>query len=432
MYFLNYVKILIFIFIITPLNSKELSLSESTSIELQLGEKYKNKQITIIDLSISPSNPNLIYYTFSVDNSSLKQIVLHNIKINKSFIIKNGNEPIFLKKNSSFAWHPSGKVLIFTSKISNNIERLFSLRIYQDNLSTRYSYKVFELVFIGASNEKAINRDPSFNKDGSILYFSRKDKNTNGFDIFYIEDFNEKLKEKKCGNLEFEVLVDNDFDQILPKPSPLDYEDDNQVVAYLSTEYDTRYTPKSKIQYIKYDLYLFDNEDEEEYKITSCSGFKPYPFFWSPNGESIYLLKAKRLKSTSPELMDKKLNMINLYNFKILKEDFSGFSFIPLTNGKTDILVHNVNERIHSLSFLVNNSSFLISSFNDKLKQSYSIKYFNSKKWINRENSFLEDLYSIQSVIPNIFNIDNTKENKFGIININDNKILKSILLLEK
>ncbi len=332
-----------------------------------------------------------------------------------------------MRNGVKLTWHPSGKVAIFTSVTSEKNERLFSIRLYQDELNTKYSFKIFELVFIDKINEEALNRDPCFNSDGSVLYFSRKDADTNGFDIFYIEEFNKKLKEKRCGNLEYEVLIEEDFDQIFPKPSPVLTDDENQLLAYISTASKSQVNSQ-RFTYKYYSLNLFDIDDEESYQISSCSGFNYYPFFWGEDGKSLFSLEAKELNSKNLSLMDKNRNKINLYNYKILKADFSGFNFITLTNGKTDILVEDIKENFSYFPRLKDSDIFIISTYDEIIKDKYSIKLFDKTKWCIRDEKFLIPIHSENSFNP----ILNTKNNKNTISEtlffIHNNRIVKSKL----
>ncbi len=434
MYSINYFILLSFLSILLNFSliaeENQKLVTENITNNQKLDNLITEGNYNISNLTVSPTNANLLLYSISKRNSDTisSQLVIHNIKTNKYYIITHGGKKLLMRKGVKLTWHPSGKVAIFTSVTSEKNERLFSIRLYQDELNTKYSFKIFELVFIDKINEEALNRDPCFNSDGSVLYFSRKDADTNGFDIFYIEEFNEKLKEKRCGNLEYEVLIEEDFDQIFPKPSPVLDEDDNQLLAYISTDSKAQVN-SNKFSYKYYSLNLFDTEEEELYKITSCSGFNYYPFFWAKDGKSIFSLEAKELNSKNLTLMDKNKNEIDLYNYKIMKADFAGFNFIPLTNGKTDILAKNIKEKIFYFPRLKDSDIFLISIYDDIMKDKYSIKLFDKNRWSNRDENFLIPTNYNNSFNPVLsYNVDNKNEISETCFLIQNNKIIKSKL----
>ena len=385
----RYVILYLIIIICSNLFSTEIELSEVKEI---LANNMKKIDMGFIsNVQIAPSNENLVSFEARYDDKTVK-LFLFNIETNKMFQIESANyakskksKKRYYLKDRGLSWHPTEDWFTFYGNGYNNRDQIFLCKVLVPQLINSFSIKGFRVAIREKKGIGSYYANPSFNSTGDKIFFARKIKKRDKkarynktFNIAYIKDVLSK-ESSKFKDINFEISIEKKFDQLHPVCSPTDPD----LVAYISHRNKRK---KGEEYYADYSINILNSKTGDITVIDKMDGYKHYPFQWSPSGNYLFYYQALSLLMTEQQLIDDRINLLNLKFAKITKDGNSVRTFVQ-SNPKTDILLKDVKGMYYGISF-INDDNILTSRYDP-----YNvIGLLDIQKWRDVEKKYVSNL----------------------------------------
>ncbi len=363
----------------------------NVNVEEMLGGDDPEIKGYISNLQQSPFNENIISFEVATAQSPAVRLFLYNIE--SQFLVQVssiedyedmiGMVP-YPVKDKGVSWHPSKNWFVFYSNGNDNREQIFIAEIRDPYFMEESPVTVRKLDL--REQKKTVNHCmyPDFNSSGDDVYFTVR-----------IEKENKKEKFNKYNNIavvqnvfqyeadgfkgvKYEVLFDRKFDQIRPVCSPADPD----MIAFISFKKDY----KENFGYADYAIVAHNRKSGATAIVDNLTGYREYPFQWSPSGKRIYYCAALSISKTPSSFKEKRMNIINLQVADVLH---SGGKFRTriLQNESSPFIIGDVATKDRGIAFV--NDDLLLMAKYDPYE---SIFLVDINKWQKNDGFYIKQL----------------------------------------
>ncbi|MBN2856927.1 MAG: hypothetical protein JXN63_00855 [Candidatus Delongbacteria bacterium] len=322
----------------------------------------------IQNLQIAPFNKDLVSFEVENDNDPTIKLFLYNLETKNLLQIESANfsgdektRRRYYLKDQGLRWHPYKNWFVFYGNAYGDREQIYICRVIVPELINNFAVNGYHVILReNLKEERSYVQDPVFDMTGENIFFTRRlekrDRNAKYNKTFNITGIIDifKYRDNKFRGVEFKTVIDKQYNQFKPLPSPLD----KDIIAYISYKNQEK---RGEDYYAEYSLNLLNLRNSDITVVDNMDGYQDYPFFWSNTGSYLYYFKAVSLLRTPQKWIDDKINIVHLYFTKIEKAGNS-LSSITQTNPKTDILLEDVVPKQHSISF-INDNNFIIAKY---------------------------------------------------------------------
>jgi hypothetical protein len=345
----------------------------------------------ISNLQQAPFNENII--SFEVTSAGTEAVKLYLYNIESQFLVhispiedyENSIRMIpYPVRDRGVSWHPSKNRFVFYSNGHDNREQIFIAEIRDQYFLEESPVIIKRIEF--REPKKTVNHClyADFNSTGDDLYFTvriekenKKEKFNKYYNIAVAENIF-KYESDNFRNVKYEVLFNRKFDQIKPVCSPAEPD----VIAFVSFKKEFR----ENYGYADYSIVAHNRKSGASSVIDNPSGFREYPFQWSPSGKKLYYCAALPIQKTPNNFREKRTNIINLQVADVQISDGKIRSRVR-ENSSSAFIIGDVATKDNGIAF-VNDDLILMAKYDPY----ESIFLVDVNKWLNNDGFYIKQL----------------------------------------
>lgn len=346
----------------------------------------------ISNIQAAPFDNNLLSFEVSTPEDKSVKLILYNIE--SQFLIQvssvtedehNIRKMTFPVKDCGANWHPDKNIMVFYSNGYENREQLYIVEITDPHLMDQSGVKVSRIELEEPKGTVNICLYPDFNSNGRDLYFTvklqkenKKEKYNKDFNIGVIENL-QKYSELEYKEVKYDLVFDRKNSQIKPVCSP----SDPDVFAFVSHKKEL----KDDKGYADYALVVYNRKDKSSSVVDNLTGFRDYPYQWSPSGKKLFYCCALSLTKTPLDLRDKRTNIINLQVANISYKKEEGITSKVVKNASSEVIMGDVATKDNGIAFFGDDMVMM-----GKYDPYESIFMVDMKKWHANDGFYAKQL----------------------------------------
>jgi hypothetical protein len=310
----------------------------------------------ISNIQAAPFDNNLLSFEVTTQDDESTKLILYNIE--SQFLIQVSSVQLdefeirrttFPVKDCGANWHPYKNIMVFYSNGYENREQLYMVEITDPHLMDQSGVKVSRIELEEPKGTVNICLYPDFNSNGSDLYFTiklqkenKKEKYNKDFNIGVIENVL-KYSDTEYKGVKYDLVFDRKNSQIKPVCSPTEPD----VFAFVSHKKEL----KDDKGYADYALVVYNRKDKSSSVVDNLTGFRDYPYQWSPSGKRLFYCSALSLSKTPLDLRDKRTNIINLQVANVSFKKEEGITSKVVKNASSEVIMGDVATKDNGIAF---------------------------------------------------------------------------------